>query len=446
MPRPASSAAAPAGAPSRSRRYFSFRGATLLGLAAILTAVIGFGSWAFTAPIDSAVVVQGTVKPAGNRKKVQHLDGGVVKAIRVKDGSTVRAGQILFILDGVQARARLAIVESAVNSAEATRARLVAERDGADKIVFPKSLVSRPTRDIAALMEQENRLFAARRRELAGQLSILEQRISQLNEQVNGLEAQKRAIERQVVIAKRELEVQSGLLKKGLTTQERVLALARESARLDGAQGKLVADIAQARKSIGETRLEIIQTRQRIRTEATSRLTEINSKLVDLRERLTAARDVLERLVVRAPVSGIVVALQLHTVGGVVKAGETLMEIVPSTDDLIIEARVRPTDVDDIAPGQGAMVNMIGFKQRTTPILKGAVVRVSADVLSDQRSGEAFYIAEIRVPKSELDKIGLSRIQPGMPTEVMIRTGERTAIAYLIQPILDSMNRAWREQ
>lgn len=427
-------------------RHLHFRGATLLGAGAILAAIVGFGSWAFTAPIGSAVVVQGMVKPAGNRKKVQHLDGGVVKSIKVRDGSTVKAGDTLFVLDGVQARARLTIIEGAVHAAEASRARLLAERDGAARIDFPTSLVASPGRDVATILEQESRLFAARRRELKGQLSILRQRIAQLNDQIGGLAAQKRAVERQIVIAERELEIQRGLRKKGLTTQERVLALARESARLAGSLGKLVADIAQARKSIGETRLEIIQTRQRIRTEASERLTELNSKLVDLRERLTAARDVLDRLVVRAPVAGIVVALQLHTVGGVVKAGETLMEIVPAADDLIVEARVRPTDVDDVVAGQAADVNMIGFKQRTTPVLRGRVARVSADALSDQRSGEMFYIADVRVPRAELARIGDHRIQPGMPTEVMIRTGERTAIAYLMQPIRDSMNRAWRER
>lgn len=429
----------------RVQAYRRLRGPVLLGAGAILVTAAAFGSWAFTAPIGSAVVAQGTVTPAGKRKKIQHLDGGIVREIKVRDGAVVTAGDILFVLDAVQAKARLAIVRGAVQAAEATRARLIAERDDADRIAFPASLDAKRERAVAEVVAQERRLFAARRRELKGQLSILEQRVSQLREQIAGFEAQKRAVERQIRIAERELKIQSGLLKKGLTTQERVLALERESARLEGARGKLIADIAGARKSIGESRLEILQARQRIRTEASGGLTEINGKLVDLRERLTAAKDVLDHLVVRAPTSGVIVALQLHTVGGVIKAGETLLEIVPMGDDLIVETRIRPTDVDDVAPGQRADVNMIGFRQRTTPVLVGRVSRVSADALTDQRSDETFYLAEVRISPAELAKLGSRRIQPGMPTEVMISTGERTAIAYLIQPILDSMNRAWRE-
>lgn len=426
-------------------KYGRFRAPIILGVGAIALTIAAFGSWAFTAPIGSAVVAQGTIKPAGNRKKVQHLDGGIIKEIRVRPGATVTAGDVLFVLDGVQARARVSILQGAVDAAMATRARLIAERDGAAKITFPKALAERPSKAVAGILEQETRLFAARMQELTGQLSILKQRVSQLQEQIVGFEAQKRATELQIGIAKRERKIQSGLLKKGLTTQDRVLALMRESARLDGARGKLIADIARARKSIGETRLEILQSRQRLRTEASGRLTETNAKLVDLRERLTAAEDVLNRLIVRAPVSGQVVGLQVHTVGGVVRAGDTLLEIVPKSNELVIEVRIKPTDVDDVEVGQSADVNMIGFQQRTTPILAGKVARVSADALTDQRSGETYFIAEVRIPKGEMAKLPARDLKPGMPTEVMISTGERTAIAYLMQPILDSMNRAWRE-
>lgn len=443
MPRPDTTPDAPA--TRRVRLPSSTRGAILFGLVMILTAAVSMGSWAFTAPIASAVVAQGSVTVASKRKRVQHLQGGIVERIAVREGDRVNAGTVLITLDEAQARARLAIVQGTYHATLAEQVRLRAERDGADKLVFPDVLTSSPEPEVRDIISGQERLFIARKTERDGQIEILNQRIAQLEQESKGKAAERISVGRQTALIKKELAGLQELFKEGLARQDRVLSLKRELARLEGLDGKLVTDEAKAQKSIGETKLEIIQISQRFRTEVIQQLRETQTRLADARERMAAAADVLKRLKVLAPVDGVVVGLNVHTVGGVIRSGDTILEIVPSADRLVIEAKVRPTDIDNLSVGQVSDVVLTAFNQRTTPRLSGQVSRVSADALRDQGTNESFYLVQIEVPKSELVKLGAQRIQPGMPVEVMIKTGERTTVDYLLQPIMESMRRALRE-
>lgn len=437
-------AAAPEFVPAPSQ----MRGAAILGLVAMLIAVGGFGVWAATAPLASAVIAAGKVVVATKRKLIQHLEGGIVRLIRVKDGDVVNAGDVLLELDVTKSKGRFAMTRGAYLAALAAEARLSAERDERGAIDFAPDLLkeARADPEIAAVVASQKQLFTARRTEAQGQTDILVQRKSRLDEEIKGFTAERTAAEDQFKLASSELATLEFLYGKGYTTRQRVLAIKREMSQLQGQLGRLSAQIARGHKEIGETELNLLQIRKKISTEVLAELREIQSKVLESREQFQASRNDLERTVVRTPVSGTVVGSQLHTVGGVVRPGETLLEIVPDRDQLIVEVKLRPQDVDDVAIGQPTEVRISAFKQRLGPPFRGRVSHVSADSLADPRTPETFYVAHIEVEATELaDPLG-RRIQPGMPAEVMIETGKRTALAYLMQPLNDSMNRAWREQ
>ena len=428
--------------PNRSPRR-----AIVAGFVLIAACFGGFGTWAAVAPLASAVVAQGIVAVDSNRKKVQHLEGGVVAELAVRDGERVEAGQVLLRLDETRARAAYGMLRGATDADRAIEARLVAERDGLSMVAYPDELLARADEsDVADTLRGQSLLFDARRSAREGQVAILAQRIVQLEEQIEGLAAQKAAKDRQVALIHEELGGLEKLFKQGHARKDRVLALQREAAELDGERGELRASIARLRTSIGETRLEVLQIDRGFREEVVGALRDVQTQLVDLAERLAAARHVVDHVEIRAPADGIVVGLDVHTVGGVVRAGETLLEIVPQDDRLIVEARLRPADIENLAVGHQAMVLFSAFSQRTLPTIVGAVSYVSADSRADPRTGEPYFVARIEIEPGELAKLGERRIQPGMPAEVMIRTGERTALQYLTQPFLDSINRAWREE
>jgi HlyD family secretion protein/epimerase transport system membrane fusion protein len=295
------------------------------------------------------------------------------------------------------------------------------------------------------IIEGQRRLFAARRAALDGEVSILEQRISQLDDQIAGMSAQHAAYGTQLELIQAELKDLQGLFERGHATRTRVLALQREEARLLGERGEIAANIARTRGEIGETRLQIIQRQKAFSEAVVTELRDVQTQLVDLQERVIASRDNLARLDVRAPVGGTVVELSVHTEGGVIRPGDTIMEIVPADDRLIVQASVRPIDIDQVLVGLPATVIFSSFKPRETPSLRGEVIYVSADILTDERTGQLYYAVRVAVSDDEVARLDGKRLQPGMPAEVMIRTGERTALAYLTQPIRDSINRAWRE-
>lgn len=419
----------------------------LIGAAVVAVAFGGAGSWGATVPLASAVVADGQVTVDTNRKQISHLEGGVVADLRVRDGDTVGAGEVLMRLDETRATAQLAILTSAYREELARQARLVAERDSRPRIAWPAELNHASLNpDIAALRESQSAIFNSRRDALAGETAILHERVDQLSQEIEGMTAQRSATDKQITFIAEELGPLRDLFSRGHTTKQRLLALEREAARLTGQRGQLTADIARAKKAVGETKLEMLQNQKAFRAEVVSQLREVQAKLMDLRERRIAATDVLLRLDIRAPVSGKVVNMTVHSTDAVIKAGSPVLEIVPSADELLVEVRVRPQDVDNVAIGQSADIRFLAFKQRTTPTLSGQVAYVSADALSGRDNAEAFYLARIRVPDAELGRLEGQKLQPGMPAEAMILTGERTAFDYLIQPIRESMNRAWREE
>lgn len=423
------------------------RPSILFGLFVILVAFCGFGVWAAMASIASAVIAPGTVTVDSNRKKIQHLEGGVVKDLLVRDGNEVEEGDVLIRLDENRPQAALSILQSRYDSARATEGRLLAEQQDLQEISFPEQLLMRSSDiKVAEILAGQLQLFEARRNSRKGEAEILENRIIQLQDDVKGIEAQQRAKGRQISLVKEEKDSIKDLLDKGYSDRPRFLALERESARLEGERGELISDIARTNTRIGETRLEMIQLRKNFLEQVVTELRSIGADVADLEEQIDAARHTLEHIEIRSPVDGVVVGMGVHTVGGVIRSGETILEVVPMNDQLIIEVRVQPQDIDNVAIGLQAGVQFTAFKQRTTPRLQGEVIYLSADRFVDERTGEAYYLARIRVTEEEVKRLGDQRLQPGMPAEIMIRTGERTAFQYLVQPFADSLEKAWREE
>lgn len=432
--------------PSDTRRpAVNPRPAIVGGITVIAVTLAGFVGWAGTAPIASAVVTPGIVMVDGKRKQVQHLDGGIVQAIFAQDGVDVEAGQILLRLDEARARASLGVVQTALDAARVLEARLVAERDSA-ALVIPPDLTARsaePT--LAQMIQAQKALFAARRASFLGQQSILRQRVAQYEQEITGLKAQQLSLEQQIAFVDDELSGLRDLLAKGIAPKTRVLALEREASRLHGSRGERIAEIARSQITIGGTQLEILQIGRTFLENVVKELRDVQTQIADLQERVTAAKSMLDHIDIRAPVAGTVVGLNAHTVGGVIKAGDVILEIVPAAKRLIVEVQVQPTDISSTTIGMAADVRLTAFKQRTTPTLIGRVSYVSADRLTEQRSGAAYYIAQIEVPDGELARIAPQTLQAGMPAEVLIKKRDRTALDYLVQPVADAMGRAWHE-
>lgn len=412
---------------------------------AVFTGV--FGVWSTTAPLDSAAVAQGSVVVESRRKTAQHLEGGIVRSILVAEGTRVESDAPLVVLDQTQARSTLDTLRSQHDELVAREARLLAERADADTVAFPPALASRAGDPrIAELLDGQNRLFTARWENLRGQVDILAQRTTQLDAEVVGLRSQVASTERQLSLIAEEMQGARSLVAKGLERKSRLLALERESANLEGRRGEYLASIARSEQRRGETALQILDLRNRRAEELATELREVQGRLRELNERLHAAEDVLDRTVVRAPTAGVVMNVQVHTAGGVIGAGKPILDIVPDDDSLLIEAKLRPTDIDSIHTGLPAHIRLTAFKQRTTPVLSGHVTYVSGDALTDQRTGTASYSAHVVVDRGELQRAGGLNLQPGMPAEVIIVTGRRTAVDYFLSPLTDSFARAFREE
>jgi HlyD family secretion protein len=418
-----------------------------LGLGAAMVLVAGIGVWAGTTEIAGAVIAPGSLVVESNVKKVQHPTGGVVGELYVRDGDQVSVGTLLVRLDETITRANLAIVLKSLDELAARQARLEAERDDDTKLVFPEELIARSSGSaVLQLVAGEERLFELRRAARAGQKAQLNERILQVGEQIRGLNEQIVAKAREVDLIHQELEGVRELWRKSLVPITRVTTLEREAARLHGERGALVASIAQAKGKISETQLQILQIDQDLRSEVSKELAEIRAKTSELIEKRVTAEDQLKRIDIRAPQNGRVHELTTHTVGGVIKAGETIMLIVPAGDVLTVEARIAPYNIDQIREGQSAVLRFSTFNQRTTPELNGEVGRVSPDITLDQKTGASFYTIRITLPDSEIARLSDHKLVPGMPVEAFIQTGDRTAISYLIKPISDQLMRSWRER
>ncbi|MQP64532.1 HlyD family type I secretion periplasmic adaptor subunit [Niveispirillum sp. SYP-B3756] len=417
-----------------------------LGLTLILIAFGGLLAWSVFAPLAKGIVAPGTLVVDSNRKSIQHLEGGIVSEILVRDGDAVKAGQVLMRLDEVSSQAQRDVLYGQFLSAKAKEARLLAERDESKRINWSDELMKGADENgrKLSIRNNEQQLFESRRLTLAGQLSIYEQRVKQLDEQIKGFEAQVLANTEQIRLIDDELDGLKQLYDKGYASKTRLLQLQRNRAELDGERGNYEGEIARARMQIGEARLQILQVRKAFEEDVADKLREAQQQIFDLEDRLTNADDVLQRREVKAPGDGIIVGLRVHTLGGVVRGGETIMELVPNNERLIVEAMVSPNDIDNVAVGQEAEVRFSALSSRQIPILLGTVIQVDADVTTDQR-GNRYYLSRVEVPEDQLSKLGGQKIVPGMPTEVLVRAGERTLVEYLMKPLTDSFFRAFKE-
>ncbi|WP_413869046.1 HlyD family type I secretion periplasmic adaptor subunit [Albidovulum sp.] len=428
-------------------RVPSARGPVVLGLLALALLVGGFGLWSVTTSIAGAVVAGGQVEVDQNRQVVQHPDGGVVTAILVKDGDYVEAGAPLIRLDGTLLESELTIVEGQFFEILARRGRLEAERDDAKRITFPEELVHSGEQDpeVASLMTGQERLFAAKAETEANEIDQLQRRRAQIANQIDGIAAQRASADSQLALIGRELADLTALLDKGLTQAGRVLALEREKARLEGVAGELDAARAEAEGKVTEIDIEILKRGSTRREEANSQLRDLGYRELELAERRRALKEQVDRLDIRAPVSGIVHALQVTTPRAVIRPAEPVLYLVPQDRPLVIAARVSPIHVDEVRVGQAVTLRFAAFDSRTTPELFGQVSRISADALTDETSKAAYYRTEVVLGPGELAKLEGHAIIPGMPVEVFIRTGERTPLAYLVKPLAEYFNRAFRE-
>jgi HlyD family secretion protein len=410
--------------------------------------VPGLGGWAALTSFAGAVIAPGQLVVESEVKKVQHPTGGVIGELLVKDGDHVRAGDVLVRLDETQTRANLDVTRKALDELAARRARLEAERDGLPEVAFPRHLMAWQASDpeIAALLEGESRLFAARLASRDGQRAQLTERAAQLKEEVTGLTEQAAAKAREIALIGTELRGVRELYAKNLVPITRVTALERDGARLEGERGQLIASIASARGKIAETKLQILQVDADMRTEVGKDLAEIRGKWSELVEKRVAAEDQLKRVDLRAPQNGVVHQMSVHTVGGLVTPTEPAMLIVPDADRLTVEVRVQPQDIDSVRQGQAAVLRFSAFNARTTPEIGGEVTRVSADVTTDPKTGRSYYTARIGLSGAELARLGEVRLVPGMPVEAHLQIGERTVLSYLVKPLTDQIAKAWRER
>lgn len=410
--------------------------------------VPGLGGWAALTSFAGAVIAPGQLVVESEVKKVQHPTGGVIGKLLVKDGDHVRAGDVLVRLDETQTRATLDTALKALDELAARRARDEAERDGAAAVAFPRELLARRAADpgVAALLEGESRLFAARLASRDGQRAQLTERAAQLKEEVTGLTEQVAAKAREIALIGTELRGVRELYAKNLVPITRVTALERDGARLEGERGQLIASVASARGKIAETKLQILQVDTDMRTEVGKDLAEIRGKWSELVEKRVAAEDQLKRVDLRAPQNGVVHQMSVHTVGGLVTPTEPAMLIVPDADRLTVEVRVQPQDIDSVRQGQAAVLRFSAFNARTTPEIGGEVTRVSADVTTDPKTGQSYYTARIGLSGAELALLGEVRLVPGMPVEAHLQIGERTVLSYLVKPLTDQIAKAWRER
>lgn len=419
----------------------------ILGLAIVVVLAVGFGGWASTVLISGALIAPGQIVVESNVKKVQHPTGGVVGEVRARDGDLVKAGDIVVRLDDTVTKANLAIVAKNLDAAQARAARLQAEQRGVDRIEFPQTLLERANDpDVKLLLSAETKLFDVRVNGRTGQKAQLRERITQLNEEIAGLSAQEKAKDQEIALVLNELTGVRELYDKRLVQISRLTQLERDSARLTGERAQYVASRAQAKGKITETELQIIQVDKDVVSEVSKDLRETNDKIGELIERKVAAEDQLRRIDIRAPQDGMVLQSTVHTIGGVVTAGDALMLIVPQADDLQVEAKVNPVDIDKLQIGQKTLLRLSAFNQRTTPELNGLVSRVSPDVTTDQRTGQSYYTIRVSMPAEEIARLGDVKMIPGMPVEAFVQTGDRTMLSYLMKPLHDQLMRAFREK
>ncbi len=434
-------AAAPAVPTDYSRRIRA-------GVLVVLVTFVGLGGWAALAPLDGAVIAPGQVMVDSQNRVVQHLEGGIVSALHVRDGNRVEQGQLLLSLSDTRSRSELDIVESQLLETLGREARLRAERVAADQVEFPAELLAHNSEASDNIIRGQISLFESRREALEGQIAIYQQRISALEQQKRGIRALNVNLAARISSYRDELANWQALFDEELADRTRINEMERELFRLEGERSTNDSSLAELDIKIGETRSELLVTRQSYAEEVSQQLREAQQGIADLSARRVALQDTLLRTNITAPASGIVVGLQVHTVGGVIRPGDTILSIVPEDQHYTIRARVQTADIDRVAVGQVADVRLSAFNQQTHDIIAGELLHISADAFEDEKNGERYY--EVRIGVTEQGRQTMSEqgmyMVPGMPAETMIRTGERTALQYLLDPVTRMLDHALREE
>ena len=422
------------------------RGPVLLGMLGIALFFGGFVAWSALAPLSEAAIAPGVIKSEGNRRAVQHLEGGIIHEILARDGDTVRRGQVLMRLDDIQADTGVESLRGTRWALDAQDARLAAELAGASAIAFPADLLGSEDPRAREAMTGQQILFATRKANLNSQVQVLEARLAQHEATITSARAQVGSQRRQLDLLRREEGDVRALVAQGLERMPRLLGLQRQIASTDGNLSDLMGQIERAQSQITETQHELQRVRDQRLQEVSTEAREVRSKLLEATERLRAARDVATRREILAPVDGTVLSSKFFNPGAVVRAGDTVMEIVPSQDRLIAEVRVSPTDIDVVYVGLQAEVRLPAFKQRLVPFLDGHVTFVGGDVNQDPQRGLEFYRAQISIDEAQLRALDGVALRAGMPVEAQIKIGERSFFRYMMQPVIDSFHRAFREQ
>lgn len=428
------------GAPSESIKRVA-----LAGWLIIAVFFGGIGAWAATAPLNGAVVGNAVVKIDGNRKSVQHLDGGIVKELRIKEGDTVNAGDVVIVLDETQARAEYDVLSQQYMVLRATEARLLAELDRKPTLEMPEDLKTQDTYFKSVWNGQVNQ-FESRRAAIEGQRSVLREKINQLGSQIFGAEAQVKAFTDQISSVRAEARDIAPLVERGLIARPRILQLERTSFGLEGQIADTSANIAKARQAIAEQQQQIAQLDNDRMAEVTKELRDTQAKMLEVIPKAMNAKAVLGRMEIRSPYAGRVVALTVFSVGGVIQRGEKILDIVPDQDGLTIEAQIMVEDISDVRPNMRAEIHLTAYKQRIVPVVRGEVIQVSADRLVDPKTNNPYYVAFVRIDPADLAALPNVKLYPGMPATVMIPTVQRTALEYIVGPLIMSFNHSFRQK
>jgi HlyD family secretion protein len=426
---------------SDSMRRTFLAGASALGL---FGGTIGL--WAAVSPLSGAVVASGQFVVDTNIKKIQHQNGGIVAVLPVREGQRVKAGDLVLQLDETLTRANLQVIVKQLDEIMARQSRLEAERNGGDMVLPPELQARMSVPEVVKSVADEARLLETRRSQREGQRQQLTKRIEQLGEEILGIQAQVISRDEQIRLLKLELGGLRDLFKSNLVPMTRIMPVEREAANMLGQKGQLIAQKAQSEGKISEIRIQLLQLDIDMQTETGKELRELQAKSAELLERKVAAEDQLKRVDIRSPIDGYVHQLNVHTIGGVISAAEPAMLIVPFNEELQIEARVSPTDIDQLFVGQKGMVKVQAGNQRVTPEIAGAVSRIAADVTREQQTGQVYYLIRLSLPAEEVAKLGDLKIMSGMQTETYIQTSERTPFQYMMKPLKDQFNRAFRER
>jgi HlyD family type I secretion membrane fusion protein len=422
---------------------FAIRTRVVLASLFVVVLVAGFGGWAAHADLSGAIIAQGKVAVKKQVKLVQHRDGGIIAEILVANGDRVKEGEVLIRLDETQTKSELGVLRSQITELLGRRARLSAERDGAAEITFEREFETAP--QSAEIARGELRLFRENRAVREARREQLLLQVEQYEEQVRGLSSQESSNAAERVMVGDDLKRLMPLFNNKFIEIGRIRAMERDLVKVDGLKGEIAANIARVRGQISETKIKIIEADQQVRTDAQREFREVDGRIAELQERIVAAQDRLSRMNLTSPISGFVNELSVHTINGIIAPKEILMSIVPEGAELIVEARIAPIDIDQAIAGQAARMRFTAFNQRTTPEIAGVVETIGAAATLDPASGQTYYLSTIAIAGG-ISKIGGKPIVPGMPTEVFLATGNRSALSYLVKPFTDQMMRSFREE